>query len=71
MTKLEKLARHKHSSLLEIYVNYGQKSFIIMGPGVRFIKVFVHYWTSKLKRLSKLSLKLANKIKSLPLEWSS
>jgi hypothetical protein len=54
-----------------MYVNYGQKNFILICPGVKFVKLFVHYWTSKLERLSKISLKLANKIKSLPIDWSS
>jgi hypothetical protein len=31
-TSLEKLARDKHPSLLRISVNYGQKSFITLGP---------------------------------------
>ena len=32
-TKLERLARDKHSSLLQKSVNYGEKSFITLGPG--------------------------------------
>jgi hypothetical protein len=35
-TTLEKLARYKHSSLLRNYVNYRQKSFIILGPDLSF-----------------------------------
>jgi hypothetical protein len=31
---LEKLAKDKHSSLLRKFVNYGQKGFITLGPGV-------------------------------------
>jgi hypothetical protein len=34
-TKLEKHARDKHSSLLRKFVNYGQKSFITLAPGLR------------------------------------
>jgi hypothetical protein len=30
---LEKLARDKHSGLLQKFVNYGQKSFITLAPG--------------------------------------
>jgi hypothetical protein len=30
---MEKLVRNKHSSLLQKFVNYGQKSFITFGPG--------------------------------------
>ncbi len=33
-TRLERLARDKHSSLLRKPVNYRQKSFIILGPDV-------------------------------------
>jgi hypothetical protein len=33
LTRLEKLARNKHSSLLQTFVNHGQKSFITLGPG--------------------------------------
>ncbi len=32
-TRLEKLARDKHSSLIKKSANYGQKSFITLGPG--------------------------------------
>jgi hypothetical protein len=32
LTRLEKLARDKHSSLLIKFGNYGQKSFIALGP---------------------------------------
>jgi hypothetical protein len=35
MTRLEKLGRVKHSSLLRIFVNYGRKTFITLGPGHR------------------------------------
>jgi hypothetical protein len=31
-TRLEKLARDRHSSLLPKFVNYGQKRFYNMGP---------------------------------------
>jgi hypothetical protein len=33
LTWLEKLARDKHSSLLQKLVNYDRKSFITLGPG--------------------------------------
>ena len=39
-TRLEKLARDKHSSLLQKSVIYRQKSFITLGPGVNVIKLF-------------------------------
>jgi hypothetical protein len=39
-TRLEMLARDKHSSLLRKLVNSGQKSFIMLGPGLSFIKLF-------------------------------
>jgi hypothetical protein len=32
-TRLERLAKDKHSSFLQIFVNYGQKSFITLAPG--------------------------------------
>jgi hypothetical protein len=32
-TRLERLARDKHSSLLQKLVKYGQKSFIKLAPG--------------------------------------
>jgi hypothetical protein len=31
---------NKRSSLLQKSINYGQKSFITLGPGVNFIKLF-------------------------------
>jgi len=34
---LEKHAREKHSSLLRKLVNYAQKSFITLGPGLAFL----------------------------------
>jgi hypothetical protein len=34
------LAGDKHSSLLRKSVNYGQKSFITLGPGANVIKLF-------------------------------
>ncbi len=35
-TRLERLVRHKHSTLLRSFVNYGRKSFVTMGPGEIF-----------------------------------
>ncbi len=40
-TRLEKLARDKHSVLLRKFVNYRQKSFITLTPGANVIKLFV------------------------------
>jgi hypothetical protein len=34
------LDRDKHSSLLQKFVNYGQKSFITLASGVNFINKF-------------------------------
>ena len=34
-TRLEKLAMDKHPSLLQKSVNYGQKSFITLAPGLK------------------------------------
>ncbi len=43
LTRLEKLTKDKHSSLLRRSVIYGQKSFITLGPGVMFVnKAGVH-----------------------------
>jgi hypothetical protein len=39
-TRLEKLARDIHSNLLQKYLNYGQKMFIILGPGPKVMKYF-------------------------------
>ncbi len=38
-TRLERLARNKHSSLLQKFVNYGQRSFITLGPEMHFCVV--------------------------------
>jgi hypothetical protein len=35
-TRLKRLARKKHSSLLQKFVNYGQKKVYNMGPGAIF-----------------------------------
>jgi hypothetical protein len=35
LTRLEKLGRDKHSSLLQKSINYGQKSFITLAPSQR------------------------------------
>ncbi len=40
-TRLERLAKDKHSSLLQKSVNYGQKSIITLAPGPKVIKLFV------------------------------
>jgi hypothetical protein len=44
-TRLESLARDKHTSLLQKFVNYGQKRFITLGPG----STVVEHLTTKLK----------------------
>jgi hypothetical protein len=36
----EQVAMDKHSSLLRKFVNYEQKSFITLGPGDNFMKLF-------------------------------
>ncbi len=38
--RLEKLVRYKHSSLIPKVINYGQKSYITLGPGANVIKLF-------------------------------
>jgi hypothetical protein len=39
-SKLENLARDKHSSLIRKFVNYRRKCFIPLAPGVKVIKLF-------------------------------
>jgi hypothetical protein len=39
LTRLEKLAKEKHSNLLQKFVNYGQKVFITLGPGWKLMSV--------------------------------
>jgi hypothetical protein len=41
LTWLEMLAGDKHSSLLRIFVNYGQKYFITMATGANVTKLFM------------------------------
>jgi hypothetical protein len=40
-TRLERLVRDKHSSLLRKFVNYGQKKFYNIGPRVQSHKTFL------------------------------
>ncbi len=40
MAPLERLARDKHSSLLQIFVGYGCKKFITLTPNANVIKLF-------------------------------
>ncbi len=40
VTRLERLARDKHSRLLRKYVNYVRKKFYSTGPGAAIIKLF-------------------------------
>jgi hypothetical protein len=35
-----KLGRDKHSTLMQKFVNYGQKNFITLSPGVKVTKLF-------------------------------
>ncbi len=44
-TRLERLARDKHSSLLQKFVNYGQKKFYNIGPRADDIKNLRPYFT--------------------------
>ncbi len=41
--KARALVREKHSSLLLKYVNFGQKSFIKLGPGCQFYNMFCNH----------------------------
>ncbi len=54
------LARHKHSSLLQIFVNYSLKSFITLGPGVNAIKHFSSSFKLQINKLERLSLSWYN-----------
>ncbi len=70
-----------NTSLLQKFVNYGQKSFITLGPGANVIKLFCRYFTNFCNKLvfvpGKLyqySLKLAVRPRALvmsmmTLEW--
>jgi hypothetical protein len=40
-TRLAKLARDKHLSLLRKFINYGQKSFVTLAQGVIVMKLFL------------------------------
>jgi hypothetical protein len=40
-TRLEKLARDKHSIILRKSINYGQKKFYNIGPRSQFFKTFL------------------------------
>jgi hypothetical protein len=42
LNKLERFARDKHSSLLQIFINHGCKKFYIIGPSVRIHKTFLN-----------------------------
>jgi hypothetical protein len=47
MTRLEKLARDKHSSLLQKFINYGEKGFITLGSGgANIMKLFSAEFTN-------------------------
>jgi hypothetical protein len=58
-TRLERLGRDKHYSLLQKSVNYGQKSFITLAPGC-----------AKLERFHFQSLTFGDTARSLPLRDS-
>jgi hypothetical protein len=50
---MERLARDKHVSLLQKFVNYGKNLYNI-GPSCQFIKLFSWFmmiWQNKLERL--------------------
>jgi len=65
-TRLERLARDKHSSLLQKYVNYGHKKFYNTGPGM-----FRNFYLVKFPKIVKCSAttvareKLVNIVESL------
>ncbi len=40
LTRLEKLARSKHSSLVRKFITYGRKKFTTLAPGVNRINIF-------------------------------
>ncbi len=42
LNKLERFARDKHSSLLQIFIYYGCKKLYIIGPSVRIHKTFLN-----------------------------
>jgi hypothetical protein len=52
-----KLAQEKYSSLLQKFVNYGQKSFITLAPGKNTLDYFSIVSVAKKKVLSQLANK--------------
>jgi hypothetical protein len=49
-TRLERSASNKHSSLLQKFINYGCKKFIIVGPGLIFAgKSLIAFFISMIK----------------------
>ncbi len=56
MTRLERLARDKHSSIQRKSVNYGQKRFITLAAGDKSDKKLRHFYTDfKVEQKSVLS----------------
>ncbi len=54
-TKLERLARDEHSSLLQTFLNYARKSFLTLGPGtctVKLITAVIYGFRNMVERLS-------------------
>jgi hypothetical protein len=51
---LERLARDKHCSLLQKFVNYSRKKFFSIGPGVD-LKAFPHKITHHFSKLDRLN----------------
>jgi hypothetical protein len=43
---VERLARIKHSNLLRTFLNYGQKSYILLASKLWTIKIIVSKWNS-------------------------
>jgi hypothetical protein len=40
-TRLERLARNRHSSLLQKFINYGEKKFYNIGPWLYLAKEYL------------------------------
>jgi hypothetical protein len=56
LLRAENLARDKHSSLIQKFVNYGRKSFITLAPGVDSVKPFLRRYCSNKNKLECLSM---------------
>ncbi len=69
-TRLVRAKGDKHSSLLRTSVNYGQKSFIILGPQQLKLSLQASFVTSKPFQLCCTTVQLIGLIHNLRRKWS-